>query len=170
MLTKRKDAPLARAGTARDPFTLLRQITSEFDRVFGEPFGRWPAPLPRGEEGAYMPDIDVFEKEGRLFTRVDLPGIKKEDLKVEIDDGRLVISGQRKSEVEETKEGFYRCEREYGTFRRAVPLPEGARLDDVKAKFADGVLEVSVALPSKAAAPVQKIEIEEGPTLQKPAA
>src|SRR5687767_10818560 len=107
MLTKKKDAPLARAGTVRDPFTLLRQITSEFDRVFGEPFGRWPALLPRGEAGAYMPDIDVFEKEGRLFTRVDLPGNKKDDIKVEIDDGQLVISGQRTTEVEERKEGLY---------------------------------------------------------------
>jgi HSP20 family protein len=170
MLMKKKDAPPARAGTARDPFAVLRQITSEFDQMFGDPLGRWPALRPRYEAGAYAPEIDVFEKEGRLFTKVDLPGIKKEDINVEIEDGHLIISGQREREVEETKQGFFRCEREYGTFYRAIPLPKGANLDDVKARFADGVLEVSVALPVKTGPPVQKITIEEGPTVQKPAA
>ena len=68
---------------------------------------------------------------------------------MEVTDGRLAISGERKSETEEKKDNFYRCERAYGSFYRSVPLPEGAKLEDVKATFADGVLEVSVPLSAQ---------------------
>jgi HSP20 family protein len=87
--------------------------------------------------------------------------MKKEDVKVEVTDGHLAISGERKSEVEEKKDQFYRCEREYGSFYRAVPLPEGVKLEDVKATFADGVLEVSIPLPAKAAPAVRKVEVQD---------
>jgi len=166
MFMKKSDAP-ARALSARDPFGVLRQMSAEFDRVFGDPFARWPAAL-RGGAG-FVPEIDVLEKDGRLVTKVDLPGMKKEDITIEIADGVLNISGERKTEVEEKKEGFYRSEREYGAFSRSIPLPKGVKLDDVKATFADGVLEVSMPL-SPAAAPAQKIEIGESPTEKKPAA
>ena len=82
------------------------------------------------------------------MTKVDLPGMNKEDVKVEVTDGHLAISGERKRETEEKTEKVYRSEREYGSFYRAVPLPDGAKLEDVKATFADGVLEVSVPMPA----------------------
>jgi HSP20 family protein len=91
-------------------------------------------------------------------------------VKVEVADGHLVVSGERRSDAEEQKGTMYRCERAYGSFYRAVPLPEGARVEDVKATFADGVLEVSVPLPVKAAAQPQKIEIEERAKAGKTAA
>jgi HSP20 family protein len=87
--------------------------------------------------------------------------MKKEDVKVEVTDGQLAISGERKSEAEEKGEEFYRCEREYGSFYRSVPLPEGAKLEDVKAIFADGVLEVSVPLPARPESKMRKVEIQE---------
>jgi HSP20 family protein len=121
-------------------------------------------------EGAWNPEIEVFEKDKRLFTRIDLPGLKKEDVKVEVTDGYLAISGERKREEEEKKEQFYRCEREYGSFYRAVPLPEGVKLEEVKATFADGVLEVSVPLPAKAEAKVRTVEVKEVPKAAKAAA
>ena len=119
---------------------------------FEWPAFRWPAlrSRPAVEGAKWFPEIDVFEKDNRLVTKIDLPGLKKEDVKVEVTDGHLAISGERKTEAEEKKEQFYRCEREYGSFYRAVPLPEGVKLEDVKATFADGVLEVSVPLPAKA--------------------
>ena len=92
----------------------------------------------------------MFEKDNRLVTRVDFPGLKKEDVKVEVTDGHLALSGERKRETEEKKDTFYRSEREYGSFCRTVPLPEGVKLEDIKATFADGVLEVSVPLPARA--------------------
>jgi HSP20 family protein len=169
----KKDLALTRTG-ARDPFTLLRQMRSDLDRLFEEP--AWPSfRLPsfltrRAESASWFPEIDVFEKDNRLVTKIDLPGMKKEDVKVEVTDGQLAISGERKTEAEEKKENFYRCEREYGSFYRAVPLPEGVKLADVKATFVDGVLEVSVPLPAKPEAKVQKVEIQEAPKAAKTAA
>jgi HSP20 family protein len=124
---------------------------------------RWPALRPKNaaEDMAFMPAIDVFEKDNRLVTRVDLPGLKKEDVKVEVTDGYLTISGERKSEVEEKKEDFYRNERQYGSFYRAVPLPEGVKLEDIKATFTAGVLEVGVPLPVKTKQETRSVEITE---------
>jgi HSP20 family protein len=169
MATKKETA----LAPANDPFALLRQMTSDFDRAFeGWPSFRWPAfrAWPALESAAWLPKIEVFEKDSRLVTKVDLPGMKKEDVKVEVTDGYLAISGERKRETEEKNEKVYRSEREYGSFYRAVPLPEGAKLEDVKAAFADGVLEVSVPLPAKAEATPRTVEIQEGAKTAKSAA
>lgn len=173
MASKREGA-LERRGPARDPFALMRRMTAKFDRMFedfGWPALRWPALRSQSalESPAWFPEIDVFEKEGRLVTKVDLPGMKKEDVKVEVTDGNLTISGERKSEVEEKKESYYRCEREYGSFSRTVPLPEGVKLEDVRATFAEGVLEVSVPLPAKPEQKPRAVAIEEAPTAGKAA-
>lgn len=165
------------APSRRDPFALMRQMTSELERVFDEsswPSLKWPSSLRWGagaEETTWAPRIDVVEKNQRLVTRIDLPGMKKEDVKVEVTDGQLAISGERKHEKEEKGETFYRCEREYGSFYRAVPLPEGAKVEDVKAMFAEGVLEVSVPLPAKPPeAKARMVEIQEPAKATKTAA
>ena len=154
-----------RAPERREPFGLLRQMTSELDRVFDEPFwASFPWPRAGGAAGtSWSPDIDVFEKDNNLVTRIDLPGMKKEDVKVEVTDGHLTISGERKTEKEEKKEHEYRCERSYGSFYRAVPLPAEAKLKDVKASFADGVLEVTVPMSAKVEPAVRHVEIESPP-------
>ena len=158
----------------RDPFVVLRQMTSELDRVFERPFGtalRWPSLRGAFHDGAdWAPEIDVFERDNRLVTKVDLPGLKKEDVKVEVTDGQLAISGERKSETEEKKDNVYRCERSYGSFYRTVPLPEGTKLDDVKATFAEGVLEVSVPLPVQAQEKARTVQIEDAAKPAKGAA
>jgi HSP20 family protein len=163
-MSDKKQETLAQTRGGRDPFGLLRQMTSELDRVFDDwPAFRWPSlgRLASTEAVAWSPKIDVFERDNRLVTRIDLPGMKKEDVSVEVTDGQLALSGERKRETEEKKDNFYRSEREYGSFYRAVPLPKGVKLEDVKATFADGVLEVSVPLPSRAEASARKIQIEE---------
>jgi HSP20 family protein len=159
----------------RDPFALLREMTSDLDRMFETsawPSFRWPVlrARPATEVATWFPEIDVFEKANRLVAKIDLPGLKKEDVKVEVTDGHLAISGERKTEAEERKDNFYRSERQYGSFYRAVPLPEGVKLEDVKATFADGVLEVSIPLPLKAEAKVRQVEIQEPQNAAKTAA
>lgn len=149
----------------RDPFAMLQRMTSEFDRLFEQaafPTAKWSLfrSQPALKATNWLPQIDVFERDRRLVTKVDLPGMKKEDVKVEVNDGYLTISGDRKMEVDEKQGEFYRCEREYGSFYRAVPLPEGVKFDDVKASFADGVLEVSVPLPARLEKN-RNVEIEE---------
>ena len=172
-MSEKKQTTLVPTGGMRDPFALLRQMTSELDRAFEDwPSVRWP-PLglfAPSESVAWSPKIDVFERDNRLVTRVDLPGMKKEDVSVEVTDGHLTLSGERKRETEEKKDNLYRSEREYGSFYRAVPLPEGVKLEDVKATFSDGVLEVSVPLPARPEANARKVEIEEPKKAAKNAA
>lgn len=163
-MSKHSDTALATKRETQ-PFSMLREMTTELDRMFADPFFasiRWPSfrALVRAEQPAWMPKIEVFEREHRLVTRIDLPGMKKDDVKVEVTDGNLTISGERKREKEDKTENMYRCEREYGSFYRAVPLPEGIKMEDVKATFVDGVLEVSVPMPVKAESKAHRIEIE----------
>lgn len=148
-------------------------MTSTLERAFNE----WPsfrAPvfddLPALEPAAWSPKVDVIERDNRLVTRVDLPGVKKEDVTVEVTDGHLVLSGERKLETEEKKDNIYRKEREYGSFYRVFPLPQGVKLEDVKATFADGVLEVSIPLPARPEAAARKIQIEDPKPSAKTAA
>ena len=167
MAEKKETAALAKGRAPRDPFAVLRQMTSELDRVFEAPFGsafRWPSfpGIAFQEPANWAPDIEIFERDNRLVTKIDLPGLKKEDVKVEVREGYLTVAGERKTEGEEKKNNVYRCERSYGSFYRAVPLPEGAKLEDVKATFADGVLEVSVPLPAIAQATPRRVQIEDG--------
>jgi HSP20 family protein len=135
-------------------------MNAEFDRLFGG----WPAfpSLDLERDLKWMPKIDVVEKDGALVTRVDLPGMNKEDVSVEVNDGCLTLSGERKRESEEKKDDVVvRSEREYGSFYRSVPLPEGIKAEDIKASFTDGVLEVRVPLPPRQEAKATRIKIDE---------
>ena len=170
MLTK-DTAPAVRAR--RDPFTLMRQMTSALDRMFDDrpwPMLRLPLAASDAAVDMWTPEVDVFERDNRIVTRIDLPGTKKEDVHVDVADGRLAISGERKLETEEKKDHYYHAERHYGSFYRQVPLPEGVKLEDVTATFADGVLEVSVPVPAAPAAKTRSVEIRETPKAAKPAA
>lgn len=156
----------------QDPFALLRQMTSELDRVFDDwQLFRGPV-LAAGtsDVASWSPKVDVVERDNRLVTRVDLPGMTKKDVSVEIKDGYLILSGERKRESENAKENWYRSEREYGRFYRGVPLPEGIKVSDVTAVFSDGVLEVSFPAPPRLEAKPTKIEISEPGKAAKTAA
>ena len=135
-MSEKKQGTLAPVRGSRDPFAVLRQMTSEFDRAFEDwRSSRWPffGRLASAEPPAWAPKIDVFERDNRLVTRVDLPGMKKDDVKIEVTDGYLAISGERKRETEERTDNVYRAECEYGSFYRAIQLPDGVSAEDVKA-------------------------------------
>ena len=156
-----KQKALMREPKSLDPFALLRTLTGDFDRVFTG-MG-WPAFRNGGKtEVGWWPQLDVVEKNNALVATVDLPGVNKEDVKIEFVDGQLTIGGERKREFEDKKENVYRCEREVGSFFRTIPLPDGVKPEQVKATFTNGVLEVMIPLPA-AAPPVQKIPIAEAP-------
>ena len=171
MLRKKE---IALEQSTRDPFGYLMQMTENFDRLFGGTFPTFRVPsllrAPRAGSPNWLPNIDVFERDQQLVTKIDLPGMTKNDVKVEVADGYLTISGERKAEAEEKKDDFYRCEREFGSFYRTVPLPEGTKAEDVKATFADGVLEIAVPLPVRAEAKPQKVEIRDAGKAAKTAA
>lgn len=136
-------AALLEKVTKPRTFSLFDQMRDEMDRMFeGYPLGR----LAPWKEMRFAPAIEIAEKEGALFVKADVPGLKKEDVKVDVSAEGLTIAGERKEEKEEKKVGYFRTERLYGSFERFVPLPEGALVDKAEANFKDGVLEVKVPL------------------------
>jgi HSP20 family protein len=161
---------LAIPGFATSPFSLMRRMMDDLDRVFEEfGFRTGESSMARrelqrraaGREAFWAPDVDVFEREGKLVVRADLPGLSKDDVRVEVQDGALVIEGERRHEREIERGGMYRAERIYGTFSRVIPLPEGVDPDAAEARFDNGVLEVSLGL-SEEKARGKRIEIREG--------
>jgi HSP20 family protein len=151
------------------PFALMRRVAKDMDRMFESlGFGRgrfaprlWsdvPERFGEPELAVWAPEIEVFDREGEFVVRADLPGLKKEDVRVEVTENALILEGERRKEHEERREGFYRSERSYGRFSRAVPLPEGVDTENVEAEFKDGVLEVR--LPAPKHQPQQRRQIE----------
>jgi HSP20 family protein len=158
----------------REPWTWMRQVFRDFDRFFDEP--RLPFAGPRWREYndvAWMPALEVFERDFGLLLRVELPGLTKEDVKVEVADNVLTIAGERKQETKEERPGWYTSERRYGKFYRALPLPEGVNAAEIKGTFAKGVLELTIPVAAKTIAPPSyKVPIEEtaGKIVEKAAA
>jgi HSP20 family protein len=152
-----------------DPFEMFRMSPFALMRRFMEDMEQWGQPgMGHGGQGMattgsafFSPPVEIFEREGHLVVRADLPGLTKDDVHVEVTDEALTIEGERRSEHEERQGGFFRSERRYGTFHRQIPLPEGVNPDQVKASFKDGVLEVSMPAPQRQARGRQ-IEIQSG--------
>lgn len=142
---------------AWNPFLAMRRLSGDMEQMFGDLWGaRRGVPLWRGlgrglDGQRWAPDVEVFERKGRLVVRADLPGLERDDIKVEVTDGLLTLQGERKDEQEREEKGYYTCERSYGSFFRSIPLPEGAKGDQATASFKDGVLEVSMPAPAAAA-------------------
>jgi HSP20 family protein len=128
-----------------NPFSLMRRMTEEMDRVFND------SGLARqsGEDGLWSPRVEVSEREGNYVVRAELPGLKPEDVKLEIESDALVLQGERKFEREEDKGGLHRTEIQYGRFYRSIPLPDGANVEQARANFDNGVLEVTVPVQAE---------------------
>jgi HSP20 family protein len=126
-----------------NPVSMMRRFRDEMDRIFShifkEEFNR--------KEATWSPAIEVTEEHGNLHVRAELPGLKPEDVKIEVTDEVLMIEGERKYEHEEKGKGVFRSERRYGKFYREIPLPGGASVDKAKAQFNNGVLEVTLRVP-----------------------
>lgn len=149
--------PSVYGGFGGGPFALMRRISDEMDRMF-ESFG-FGGPATRGLPGGmagggeqglrslWSPHLEMFEREGRLVIQADLPGVRKEDVRVDIDDDRVVLQGERRQETRREEQGFFHTERSYGAFHRVIPLPEGVDADQAKASFRDGVLEIELPAP-----------------------
>jgi len=129
----------------------MRRFTEEMDHYFAHlGMGRGGQGTAAAGSEFFAPPVEVLERDGRLIVRADLPGLTKDDVRVEITDNVLTIEGERRSEHEERQEGgVLRSERVYGMFRRQIPLPEGVNADQATANFKDGVLEVSMPAPQR---------------------
>lgn len=144
-------------GGATSPFTLMRRITDEMDRLF-ESFGMgrnfFPEEMSSGRGGQGMPSLwqphlEVFERNGRLMVQMDLPGVRREDVDVHLEPDAIIVQGQRTQQSERNERGVYHSERRYGSFYRTIPLPEGVDIDQASATFRDGVLEIDLPMPQR---------------------
>lgn len=130
-----------------EPIRELNTIQNEMNRLFNSFFD---APVPAGTmQRRWIPAMDLVEAEGEFVLRADLPGLSDEDVQLNVEDNVLTISGERKAEHEERKEGYYRVERASGKFSRSLTLPEGVDAEAVKANFTNGVLEVRIPKPEQ---------------------
>lgn len=140
-------------GFESSPFAMMRHFADEIDRAFSSMLGgRSPlagmSPFELIASGGWVPALESYEEDGNIVLCADLPGLRPEDVKVEVIGDELVIAGERVQEKEETKGGFY-SERQYGCFERRVALPEGCDPEKVEATFENGVLKVTLAAPEK---------------------
>jgi HSP20 family protein len=132
-----------------EPWRMTGELEREVDLLLGMPW-RWALPL-RGH-GRWMPACDVFARGDDLVVRVELPGIDPDkDVQISVQDGVLCVSGERRHDAAIEQAGYYRREAAYGAFERGIPLPEGARVEDITASYDNGVLEV--VIPKAAQAP-----------------
>jgi HSP20 family protein len=145
-----------------DPFDLFGDVREEMSRRWGQrPLMPRPVlrPFAQLAEGYWAPRMDVYEKNGQLTVKVELPGVNKEDVKVEIDQGDLVIDGERKTESEVKEGDYYRMERAYGSFHRRLPIPFDVKTEQIRAAYKDGVLEIQIPKPAAATPETKKITI-----------
>ena len=129
----------------------LSSLQSEMNRLF-QSFFDAPTGTGTGTNGGlrrWHPPMDLLETDDHFVLRADLPGLSEEDVKVELEDNVLTISGERRHEQESKKGGYYRIERAFGTFARTLTLPDGVDADGVQASFDKGVLEVSIPKPEQ---------------------
>ncbi len=130
-----------------EPARELQSIQSEMNRLFGTVFD-----TQNGDGGAlrrWVPAMDLIEEADEFVLRADLPGVREDDVTVELEDNVLTVSGERRSEHEQRAEGYRRIERASGSFSRSLTLPDGIDPDSVNARFERGVLEVRVPKPEQ---------------------
>ena len=143
-----------------EPLRELSSLQTEMNRLFNAAFDA-PAGGGNGVR-RWTPAMDVLETDEHFVLRADLPGMSESDVSIELEDNVLTLSGERKAEHEEKREGFYRVERSFGSFSRSLTLPKGIDPEGVTAGFDDGVLEVRVPKPEQRKPRKISISVGEG--------
>ena len=153
----------------------LSEMNRMFDDMFGGP-ARGPEGRQRGQQlTEWAPAVDVLQRDGDLVVRAELPGVRPEDVDITVQERVLTISGQRREEQEEQRGGYYVKERRSGSFSRSMTLPEGVNEDSIRARYENGVLEVTIEGAAAVREP-RRIQVEagespagtEGPSVRSP--
>jgi HSP20 family protein len=134
--------------TRWDPFGEMQRLTDQVFRAWGG------EPATRG----FAPAVDIYEDNGSIYVKAELPGVKAEDVHVDVEDHTLTLRGERKLEHEEKREGYHRIESSYGSFTRSFALPESCDTEKVEADMSEGVLTVKI--PKKAEVMPKRIEVK----------
>ena len=143
-----------------DPFREMSALQERMNRMLAD--FRTRAPL--GEEdmaqGSWIPAVDIYETKDSIVLNVELPGVTKENISLEVKESTLTIKGEKKLEKDVKEENYHRMERSYGSFMRAFTLPSTMHQDKVKAKFRDGILEITI--PKAEEAKPKQIKVDVG--------
>ncbi len=142
-----KVAPLTKIE--REMLSTLNEMERWFEDALHRPFlgfHRLPMAHLLGERRSsdFIPSVDMFEEGGELVIKAELAGIKREDIKIELSGNTLTLSGEKRSEEKVQQKDFFRVEQAYGQFSRTLELPEGVKLDEVKANYKDGMLDIRI--------------------------
>ncbi|HOK22457.1 MAG TPA: Hsp20/alpha crystallin family protein [Candidatus Hydrothermia bacterium] len=149
---------MAREISRWDPFREVTSLRDEIDRLFDSFFGRQTSMGPR--EGFWVPPIDVEETDNEYIIKAELPGVKKNDVKISATEDTLTISGERKIEREEKGKTYHKIEMNYGQFERSIKFPTEVIADKAKATYKDGILTVSIPKSEKAKPKELEIQVE----------
>jgi HSP20 family protein len=157
MEKKLTKTPAKREEAMSSPRNLFDDLRNEMEELWTRPW--LPFRFTRAAR-TWMPTTDVFRSNGDLVVKADLPGLKREEIEVTVDNGDLVLCGERKHEEEVKEENLYRWERSHGKFFRRLALPYDVEPTQISAKFADGVLEVHIPMPAPEEVAAQKIPVQ----------
>jgi HSP20 family protein len=167
-MAEQTTAPVKKTnGTLRrwEPFDMFEALQADLERFWHPPFSFMKGPLPTFFQPpstagmTFTPRMDVYEKDNTLVFKAELPGLKKEDVQVEINNGYLVIKGESKATTEVKEQAYYRTERTFGSFYRSLPLPWEVTPQQIKATLTDGVLEVQIPKPVTATPEAIKVPV-----------
>ena len=133
-----------------DPFREMTSLQSQVNRLADS--------LWSGRQESWVPAVDVFDRQDAVVLKAELPGMKVDDIQIELDDNVLTLKGERVFEEKVDEERYYRVERRHGTFQRSLALPQGAKADEIQATYEDGILKVTV--PKAEAVRPKRVEIK----------
>lgn len=141
------------------PFERMEDL---FEDLYRRPFGsRFFTGLPSiFEKGELSPSVDIYEEDGNIVLKAELPGMDKKDVEVNLTESSITISGEKKREEKTEKKDYYRYESSYGSFSRSFNLPKEVQTDKAKASFKDGVLKITIPKTEEAKKKEKKLEIE----------
>ena len=132
-----------------NPWREMPALHQQFNRLFDDPFFRSGRVDDDTGLGMWNPVVDLFEKDDHFVIKAELPGVKKDDIKIDLKDRVLTLSGERSYDKEVKEENYYRKERIYGKFQRAFTLPADVDADKIQAEYKDGVLSIEVPKPDE---------------------
>ena len=149
-----------RSARDRDPFSEMVDMRDRIGRLFDEYFGQFPAVREEALGKTWAPAVDIYEDKSDIIVKAELPGMKRDDLSIDVRNNVLTLSGERNDEAETKKENFHRIERSYGKFSRSFTLPDSVQVDKVKADYKDGILEITLPKAEEAKAKAIPINAE----------
>ena len=141
-----------------DPFREVTSLQERMNRLFSDFRLRSPFAEEEITQGTWVPPVDIYETNDSIVLEAELPGITKDSISLEVKDNTLTLKGEKKFEKDVKEENYHRVERSYGSFQRVFTLPSTVQQDKVKAKFRDGILEIT--LPKVEEAKPKQIKVE----------